>query len=205
MTMRFGAAVLRAYDSGFALEEVILNAGPADGEVLVRIAGCGMCRTDLAVRRSAGRSPLPAVLGHEGAGTVAETGGGDTGLSVGDHVVLSFDSCGRCRTCMRAAPAYCDSFASLNLYGGARRTRADSPTRPGASWLPGGSDSRRSPSTRSPRPATPSGSIPRFPSNCSARSAAASSPVPGRSSTPSVPAPATPSRSSARERWAWPR
>lgn len=118
MTMRFGAAVLRAYDSGFALEEVILNAGPADGEVLVRIAGCGMCRTDLAVRRSAGRSPLPAVLGHEGAGTVAETGGGDTGLSVGDHVVLSFDSCGRCRTCMRAAPAYCDSFASLNLYGG---------------------------------------------------------------------------------------
>ncbi|SCD57997.1 aryl-alcohol dehydrogenase [Streptomyces sp. PpalLS-921] len=118
MTMRFGAAVLRAYDSAFTLEEVVLNAGPADGEVLVRIAGCGMCRTDLAVRRSAGRSPLPAVLGHEGSGTVAETGGGDTGLSVGDHVVLSFDSCGRCRTCMGAAPAYCDSFASLNLYGG---------------------------------------------------------------------------------------
>ncbi|MEY9945115.1 NAD(P)-dependent alcohol dehydrogenase [Kitasatospora sp. GAS1066B] len=118
MTRRFGAAVLRSHESRFAVEEVILNAGPADGEILVRIAGCGMCRTDLAVRRSAGRSPLPAVLGHEGAGVVVETGGPDTGLSVGDHVVLSFDSCGHCRNCLGAAPAYCDSFASLNLFGG---------------------------------------------------------------------------------------
>ncbi|WP_329561186.1 alcohol dehydrogenase catalytic domain-containing protein [Kitasatospora sp. NBC_01266] len=116
--MRFGAAVLRSYRSRFAVEEVVLNAGPADGEVLVRIAGCGMCRTDLAVRHSAGRSPLPAVLGHEGAGVVVGTGGPDTGLSVGDHVVLSFDSCGQCRNCLGAAPAYCDSFASLNLFGG---------------------------------------------------------------------------------------
>ncbi|MFE4971374.1 NAD(P)-dependent alcohol dehydrogenase [Kitasatospora sp. NPDC056651] len=128
--MRFGAAVLRSYESRFAVEEVVLNGGPADGEVLVRIAGCGMCRTDLAVRRSAGRSPLPAVLGHEGAGIVVETGGPDTGLSTGDHVVLSFDSCGHCRNCLAAAPAYCDSFASLNLFGGrvenaARFTDAD--------------------------------------------------------------------------------
>lgn len=116
--MRFGAAVLRSYEDPFAVEEVILNAGPADGEVLVRIAGCGMCRTDLAVRRSAGRSPLPAVLGHEGAGVVEEAGGPDTGLRPGDHVVLSFDSCGRCRSCLGAAPAYCDRFAELNLFGG---------------------------------------------------------------------------------------
>ncbi|MEU2878092.1 NAD(P)-dependent alcohol dehydrogenase [Streptomyces sp. NPDC007070] len=116
--MKFGAAVLRSYDSPFTLEEVVLAAGPADGEVLVRVAGCGMCRTDLAVRRSGGRSPLPAVLGHEGSGVVVETGGTDTGLSVGDHVVLSFDSCGHCRNCLGAAPAYCDSFASLNLFGG---------------------------------------------------------------------------------------
>ncbi|MFJ6215484.1 NAD(P)-dependent alcohol dehydrogenase [Streptomyces sp. NPDC092296] len=122
--MRFDAAVLRSYESRFAVEEVILDAGPADGEILVRIAGCGMCRTDLAVRRSAGRSPLPAVLGHEGAGVVVETGGPDTGLSVGDHVVLSFDSCGHCRSCMAAAPAYCDSFASLNLFGGRKENAA---------------------------------------------------------------------------------
>lgn len=59
MTTRFGAAVLRSPDSPFTVEEVILGAGPADDEILVRIAGSGMCRTDLAVRRSAGRSPLP--------------------------------------------------------------------------------------------------------------------------------------------------
>ncbi|MFF5892864.1 NAD(P)-dependent alcohol dehydrogenase [Streptomyces globisporus] len=123
--MRFDAAVLRSYEDPFAVEEVILNAGPDDGEVLVRIAGCGMCRTDLAVRRSAGRTPLPAVLGHEGAGVVVETGGPDTGLSPGDHVVLSFDSCGHCRSCLGAAPAYCDDFAALNLFGG----RAENATR----------------------------------------------------------------------------
>ncbi|MGW5924838.1 NAD(P)-dependent alcohol dehydrogenase [Streptomyces anulatus] len=116
--MRFGAAVLRGYEDPFAVEEVILDAGPADGEILVRIAGCGLCRTDLAVRHSAGRSPLPAVLGHEGAGVVVETGGPDTGLVPGDHVVLSFDSCGRCRSCLGGAPAYCDRFAALNLFGG---------------------------------------------------------------------------------------
>ncbi|MFD6277888.1 NAD(P)-dependent alcohol dehydrogenase [Streptomyces sp. NPDC060209] len=122
--MRFGAAVLRSYESRFAIEEVLLNTGPAAGEVLVEIAGCGMCRTDLAVRRSAGRSPLPAVLGHEGAGVVVETGGPHTGLSNGDHVVLSFDSCGHCRNCTAAAPAYCDSFASLNLFGGRKEDAA---------------------------------------------------------------------------------
>ncbi|WNI27824.1 NAD(P)-dependent alcohol dehydrogenase [Streptomyces sp. ITFR-6] len=116
--MRFDAAVLRSYGDPFTVEEVVLEEGPARGEILVRIAGCGMCRTDLAVRHSAGRSPLPAVLGHEGAGVVVETGGPDTGLSTGDHVVLGFDSCGHCRTCLSAAPAYCDSFASLNLFGG---------------------------------------------------------------------------------------
>ncbi|MFF8958011.1 NAD(P)-dependent alcohol dehydrogenase [Streptomyces sp. NPDC014894] len=122
--MRFGAAVLRSPESPFAVEEVIIGSGPADGEILVRIAGCGMCRTDLAVRRSAGRSPLPAVLGHEGAGVVVATGGPHTGLSDGDHVVLSFDSCGHCRNCLAAAPAYCDSFTALNLFGG-REENAD--------------------------------------------------------------------------------
>jgi aryl-alcohol dehydrogenase len=111
--------VLRSYEDPFTVEEVTLRTEPAVGEVLVEIAGCGMCRTDLAVRRSAGRSPLPAVLGHEGSGVVVRTGGGpDTTIGVGDHVVLSFDSCGHCRNCRGAAPAYCDSFGFLNLFGG---------------------------------------------------------------------------------------
>ncbi|MDT0270535.1 NAD(P)-dependent alcohol dehydrogenase [Streptomyces sp. DSM 44915] len=124
--MRYRAAVLRSYQGPFAVEEVTLAGAPAAGELLVEIAGCGMCATDLAVRRSAGRSPLPAVLGHEGAGVVVRTGGGrDGAIGVGDHVVLSFDSCGHCRGCRAAAPAYCDSFAALNLFGG----RQDDPPR----------------------------------------------------------------------------
>ncbi|MFD9303949.1 NAD(P)-dependent alcohol dehydrogenase [Streptomyces sp. NPDC060048] len=117
--MRFQAAVLRSYEDPFTVEEVTLRTEPDEGEILVEIAGAGMCRTDLAVRRSAGRSPLPAVLGHEGAGVVVRTGcGPDAAINVGDHVVLSFDSCGHCHNCLGAAPAYCDSFASLNLFGG---------------------------------------------------------------------------------------
>ncbi|MEU9031839.1 NAD(P)-dependent alcohol dehydrogenase [Streptomyces sp. NPDC048383] len=117
--MRFQAAVLRSYEDPFRVEEVTLRTEPAAGQILVEIAGSGMCRTDLAVRRSAGRSPLPAVLGHEGAGVVVRAGSGpDTTVNVGDHVVLSFDSCGHCRNCLGAAPAHCDSFASLNLFGG---------------------------------------------------------------------------------------
>ncbi len=126
VTVSFRAAVLRGYEDPFTVEEVTLGTEPGAGEILVEIAGCGMCRTDLAVRRSAGRSPLPAVLGHEGSGVVVRTGGGpDTAIGVGDHVVLSFDSCGHCRNCRAAAPAYCDSFASLNLFGG----RAEDPPR----------------------------------------------------------------------------
>ncbi|PRH77882.1 alcohol dehydrogenase [Streptomyces solincola] len=124
--MRMRAAVLRTPDGPFAVERVALRAELSADEILVRIAGCGMCRTDLAVRRSAGRSPLPAVLGHEGAGVVVRTGGGPgAAVGVGDHVVLSFDSCGHCRACRGAAPAYCDSFAALNLFGG----RAEDPPR----------------------------------------------------------------------------
>ncbi len=117
--MRCRAAVLRASDAPFTVEDVVLSSEPAPGEILVEIAGCGMCRTDLAVRRSGGRSPLPAVLGHEGAGVVVGAGSGPGGaFEVGDHVVLSFDSCGHCPNCRGAAPAYCDSFAALNLFGG---------------------------------------------------------------------------------------
>ncbi|MGW1094898.1 NAD(P)-dependent alcohol dehydrogenase [Streptomyces sp. NPDC002455] len=117
--MKFRAAVLRSHETPFAVEEIVLSTGPAAGEILVEIAGCGMCRTDLAVRHSAGRTPLPAVLGHEGSGVVVASGNGpDSTIGLGDHVVLSFDSCGDCRNCRSAAPAYCDSFASLNLFGG---------------------------------------------------------------------------------------
>ncbi|MCX4094658.1 NAD(P)-dependent alcohol dehydrogenase [Nocardia sp. alder85J] len=115
--MRVTAAVLRDHGTPFTLEDIDLRARLDTGEILVRIAGCGLCHTDLAVRGSAGQSPLPAILGHEGAGVVTAVGAGVTDIGVGDHVLLSFDSCGRCEHCLRGTPSYCESFAALNLFG----------------------------------------------------------------------------------------
>lgn len=114
--MQIRAAVLRSPDAPFAVEEVEL-APPGPGQVLVRIAGSGICHTDLLHRDGFGLAPLPAVLGHEGSGVVEALGEGVDGIAVGDHVVLSFSSCGSCSACADDHPAYCDTFLARNLLG----------------------------------------------------------------------------------------
>ena len=104
------AAVLR---DELRLEEVELGA-PGPGEVLVRIAGTGICHTDLLGLDGTLGLRRPAVLGHEGAGVV-EQGAGE--LRAGDRVVLTYDSCGDCRPCGAGRPAYCARFAELNYTG----------------------------------------------------------------------------------------
>jgi aryl-alcohol dehydrogenase len=97
----------------FLLEDVELD-GPRPDEVLVDIVGTGMCHTDLLVRDSRPQC-LPAVLGHEGAGVVRETGSAVTGIAPGDSVVLSFPSCGACPRCLTGRSAYCDAIAALKF------------------------------------------------------------------------------------------
>ncbi|MFC4909109.1 NAD(P)-dependent alcohol dehydrogenase [Actinomadura gamaensis] len=114
-TVSATAAVLRAHDAPYSLEPVEL-AEPGPGEVLVRIAGTGLCHTDLLGRVPGDRVPKPVVLGHEGSGVVEALGPGESGgLAVGDHVVLSYDSCGRCGTCRDGRPGYCADMARLNM------------------------------------------------------------------------------------------
>jgi aryl-alcohol dehydrogenase len=108
------AAVLRAADAPYAIEQVQLN-DPGPGEVLVKIAGAGLCHTDLLGR--SGLVGLPVILGHEGAGVIEAVGPGVNGLAPGDHVVLTFDSCGTCTNCLAAHPAYCAEFFPRNLTG----------------------------------------------------------------------------------------
>jgi aryl-alcohol dehydrogenase len=115
MTMRSTAAVLRDPQATYSIEEIELPP-PGPGELLVRIVGSGHCHTDTLFRHVPG-APLPLVLGHEGAGVVEEVGPGVSGFSAGDHVVLTFDSCGACRNCRSAQPAYCDQFAPRNFAG----------------------------------------------------------------------------------------
>ena len=107
------AAVVREPAGPFHLEQVELS-GPRPNEVLVEVVASGMCHTDLLVRDSRTDS-LPAVLGHEGAGIVRETGSAVRGIATGDKVVLSFPSCGECRRCLTGRSAYCDSIAQLKF------------------------------------------------------------------------------------------
>lgn len=102
------AAVLRDGASGFVVEELELPA-PGPGQVRVRIAASGVCRSDLSVLQGTIPQSLPAVLGHEGAGVVAEVGDGVTTLAPGDHVILSWVApCRRCPQCLRGAVELCD-------------------------------------------------------------------------------------------------
>lgn len=80
----------------------------------------GLCHTDLGVASGGLPFPLPGVLGHEGAGVVEAVGPAVTGITPGDHVVLSFSSCGECRNCHGGHPAYCATWLPLNLIGGVR-------------------------------------------------------------------------------------
>jgi S-(hydroxymethyl)glutathione dehydrogenase / alcohol dehydrogenase len=92
------AAVLEAFGEPLAVQEVELDE-PRDGEVLVRLAACGVCHTDLYTASGADPSGYaPAVLGHEGAGVVERVGPGVESVAPGDHVVTLFSP--QCRECI---------------------------------------------------------------------------------------------------------
>ncbi|MCV7193723.1 NAD(P)-dependent alcohol dehydrogenase [Mycolicibacterium brumae] len=114
--MRVSAAVVPHVGAPFSVTEVDLDEPRAD-EVLVQIAGVGLCHTDIAVRDGHLPFPLPGVLGHEGAGVVVDVGAEVTDLAVGDKVVLSIDSCGDCLNCAQSAPAYCLQSTRRNFSG----------------------------------------------------------------------------------------
>jgi S-(hydroxymethyl)glutathione dehydrogenase/alcohol dehydrogenase len=105
--MKARGAVL--FQPGTPLEVCDIEvAPPRAGEVLVKMAAGGVCHTDLHVMQGKFSAPLPAVLGHEGAGVVAEVGAGVTSLRAGDPVVPLWRlSCGKCEWCRRGRPALC--------------------------------------------------------------------------------------------------
>jgi S-(hydroxymethyl)glutathione dehydrogenase/alcohol dehydrogenase len=93
-------------------------APPKAGEVLVRIAACGVCASDLHVVDGDLPEPLPLVLGHEAAGIVAATGPGVERLAVGDHVVLALvPSCGACRACRSGRQNFCELAGRMAATG----------------------------------------------------------------------------------------
>src|SRR5918999_717548 len=96
--MQIRAAVLEEFAKPLVVQDLELQ-GPKPGEVLVRLAACGGCHTDLYTASGADPSGYaPTVLGHEGAGVVEEVGEGVTSLAPGDHVVTLFSP--QCRECV---------------------------------------------------------------------------------------------------------
>lgn len=107
------------------IERVDLE-GPGEGEVLIEIAGAGLCHSDLSAIEGNRPRNLPAVGGHEAAGVVVETGPGVTRVKTGDHAVMLFvASCGTCDLCTSGRPNLCQSSwtarANGTLQSGARR------------------------------------------------------------------------------------
>lgn len=114
--MKIKAAVTHTKGAPFQIEEVEL-AEPKFGEILVRIVASGICHTDEVVQHQFIPVPLPAVLGHEGAGIVEKVGMGVTEFKKGDRVGITFSNCGECPCCQKAKPYVCKNFNKINFGG----------------------------------------------------------------------------------------
>jgi len=113
--MKVKAAVAYQGRQPLVIEDLDVSEPGPDG-ILVRIVGAGLCHTDLKVRDPVLGVPQPVVLGHEGAGVVEQVGERVTTLQPGDHVVLTYDSCGACGLCRAGHPANCEQWLALNLF-----------------------------------------------------------------------------------------
>jgi len=108
MATRAKAVVARELNKPVRVEEVLVE-DPRQGEVMIRMAACGVCHSDLSATNGTIPYPLPIVLGHEGAGVVVAVGEGVTRFKLGDHVLSSFVSmCGRCANCQTGRPQLCE-------------------------------------------------------------------------------------------------
>lgn len=106
--------------------ETVDLEGPGDGEVLVEIAGAGLCHSDLSAIEGNRPRAVPTVVGHEASGIVRDVGAGVTRVTVDDPVVMLFvASCGVCDLCTSGRPNLCQASwsarAAGTLQSGARR------------------------------------------------------------------------------------
>ncbi|WP_322762751.1 alcohol dehydrogenase catalytic domain-containing protein, partial [Frankia sp. Cr2] len=116
MTSTVRAAVLTQAGADLELSEIVLP-DPGPGQVRVRLAAAGVCHSDLSLANGMLHQPVPAVLGHEGAGTVVAVGSGVTRVAVADPVLLNWaPACRTCWFCRHREPYLCEHAAD----GGAK-------------------------------------------------------------------------------------
>ena len=103
------AAVCHAFGEPFQIEEIDIRA-PEGEEVEVTLAACAICHSDISYADGIWGGSLPAVYGHEAAGTVTAAGPNAKGVAVGDRVVVTLiRSCGTCPSCAAARPTNCET------------------------------------------------------------------------------------------------
>jgi S-(hydroxymethyl)glutathione dehydrogenase/alcohol dehydrogenase len=105
----------------------IASTPVTEGKVKIRIRATGVCHSDLSAMNGTIPCPVPAVLGHEGAGEVIEVGAGVKRLAVGDHVVVCWSpQCGHCTDCVNGKPHLCMTFM-MDAFMDAHFTMAGEP------------------------------------------------------------------------------
>jgi S-(hydroxymethyl)glutathione dehydrogenase/alcohol dehydrogenase len=115
--MKSRAAILFEPGQKLEIREVDVQ-DPAPGEVRIELAAAGVCHTDLHVMTGDIKAPLPAILGHEGAGVVTDVGAGVTSVKPGDHVIPLWRlSCGECEYCSDGRPALCAVGTDIRTSG----------------------------------------------------------------------------------------
>ncbi|AID34786.1 MULTISPECIES: NAD(P)-dependent alcohol dehydrogenase [Mesorhizobium] len=113
--MQIKAAIARAEGADLVLETIDIEE-PRDNEILVKVVATGVCHTDIVVRDGMLPTPLPVVLGHEGAGVVEKVGRAVSKVKAGDKVVMTFNSCGHCPSCQDHHVSYCHEFFPRNFF-----------------------------------------------------------------------------------------
>jgi S-(hydroxymethyl)glutathione dehydrogenase/alcohol dehydrogenase len=115
--MKIKAAILHEVNTPFSVETLDLDA-PREGEVLVKVAATGVCRSDLHLKTGTTQHPLPVVVGHEGAGVVDAVGPGVTRVRPGDPVILNWAPyCGGCFYCQQHQPNLCATYVEPTWAG----------------------------------------------------------------------------------------
>ena len=182
IAMKIRAAISAGAAAPFEIAEVELDE-PRSDEVLVELRAVGVCHSDLTMKAVWPEALSPIVLGHEGAGVVMSVGADVTAVRPGDHVVLSYRSCGACPRMLGRAPAVLPRLPDAERHRFASRRLRDHAPQRLAGVRRRTSGSRASPRTHWPTSPTSWSSVTRSISASPRRSAAACRPARGPSST----------------------
>ncbi len=107
--VKIKAAVAREFGADLSIEELDLSA-PRAGEVEVTLAACAICHSDISFIDGGWGGTLPAVYGHEAAGTITSVGAGVNRFQKGERVIVTLiRSCGSCPSCAGGRPTGCET------------------------------------------------------------------------------------------------